>query len=90
MNKLHVVSSFIYDNSLHIFGVTESWLLETMPDSFVSIDGYRLFRKDTLGLHPKHGVCMYVKSRISAISIDLDCNNVLCIRLIDYDVYLPV
>ena len=60
LNKLNYVSSILNGFSLDIFGVLETWLLPTTPDSFVSIFGYGIVRTDTVGNIAKHGVCLFI------------------------------
>ena len=88
VSKINFVCSFVNQHDLHIFGITESWLLKSMPDSFVSLPGFKLFRSDTPGNHPKHGVCLYVKKNISVVEVAVDCHNVLCLKLLDYEVFI--
>ena len=49
LNKLSFVYDLIVDNDLHIFGITESWLLSSIPDSFVMFDNFSIVRTDTRG-----------------------------------------
>ena len=52
-----------------IICVTETHLLPHIPDSFVSIPDYNLFRHDTSGRTSKHGVCVYIHKCILTDSI---------------------
>ena len=58
-NKLSIVSSFLHEFSLDVFGVAETWFLPSVDNSFVYISGYSFFRRDTDSNVPKHGVCFY-------------------------------
>ena len=43
-----------------VFCVTETWLVPSMENNFVQIDGYKMFRKDRG--QRGGGVCIYVKN----------------------------
>ena len=45
-NKISVVSTFLFEQTLSIFGVAEIWLLASIADSFVDISDYSIVRKD--------------------------------------------
>ena len=60
-NKIHILSDFLFEHRLDIFGAAETWLLPDVPDSFVAIDNYTIVRSDTPGDARKHGMCVYVK-----------------------------
>ena len=46
-NKINLISIFLFEQTLHIFGVAETWLLPSITDSFVDIFEYSIVRKDT-------------------------------------------
>lgn len=87
-NKLGYVSSFVKLRNINVFGVVETWLTSTTPDSFVSINGYQIVRVDTEGTVPKHGVCFYIQDSISFQTVQCDCHNVVIIHLILFSVFL--
>ncbi len=49
--------------------MSEAWLYENTPESYVGIDGYTVFRCDN---GKGAGVCIYVKSTLSPSVINLD------------------
>ena len=55
-----LISTFLYEQTLHVFGVAETWLLPSITDSFVNISDYSIVRKDTSNQVAKHGVCIYI------------------------------
>ena len=70
-----------------IICVTETHLLPLIPDSFVAIPGYVLFRHDTPESKAKHGVCIYVRKCIMTDSLAKPLPNTLSIHLSSFDVY---
>ena len=68
-NKMNILSDFLTEYKLDIFGVAETWLLPDTPVSFVSIYGYYIARSNTPGNVRKHGVCVYIRKHINFISI---------------------
>ena len=90
LNKLSFVYDLIVDNDLHIFGVTESWLLPSIPDSFVIFDNFSIVRTDTRGQFAKHGVCFYIRRDLAYESIDVSCPNVNCVRLVKFNIFFLI
>ena len=60
----------------------------TVPDSFVSINGYYTVRTNTMGIVPKHGVCFYIQDSIPFQTVHCDCQNVVVIHLFSFSMYL--
>ena len=89
-NKVHIIYEFLLDNNLDFFGVAETWLLPDVPDSYVSIDGYRIVRSDTPTDTRKHGVCAYVRNNVHFSELDVTCSNVCAIHLIDFNLYVLI
>ena len=83
MNKL-----FLFEQTLHIFGVAETGLLPSITDSFVDISDYSIVRKGTSIHVVKHGVCIYSRRDIEFEFIIVDCQNVVCIRLFRLGVFV--
>ena len=90
MNKVNLISDFMNEHSLDVFGVAETWLLPDVPDSFVAIINYGIARTDTCGNTRKHGVCVYVHKRINFVYIEANCSNVCVAHLIDFNLYIIV
>ena len=87
INKIPLISDFLENNNIDIFGICESWLLPNIPDSFVNISNFSITHTDSNNQTRKHGVCIYVKSHISHTSINTSCDNVCAIT---YNLYLIV
>jgi hypothetical protein len=66
--KIDEVSMLALNNNLDIFGINETWLDSTIPDSAVNIPGYKIYRKDRN--RQGGGVALYVKSTITAKLIE--------------------
>ena len=41
-NKLNYISNILTDHNVNIFGVTETWLLPSITDVTVTIQGYNI------------------------------------------------
>jgi len=65
-NKIHDIQHILSNNQVHVLGLSETHLDSTVKDSRVSIEGYRLYRKD----RDRHGggVALYVQQNIPAVS----------------------
>ena len=75
---------------LHIFEVTETWLLPFITDSFDDIYDYSIMHKNTFIQVAKHGVCIYVRKDIEFQFIMVDCQNVVFIRLVRIRVFVII
>ena len=86
---------FAKDCNLAVVVVSESWLiLESIPSSFVTTEGYNIIRVDVYGMIRKHGACLYIKNNVKRVEIVVNCPNVAAVHLLDYNlrvmaVYLP-
>ena len=60
--KIDLLSLFILQNEISIFGVTETLLVDKIPSALVNIDSYNFERKDRKA--SGGGVGVYVKSHI--------------------------
>ena len=82
LNKISLVSTFLFEQTLHIFGVSEIWFLPSITDSFVDISNYSILHKDTSCQVAKQGVCIHIRRDIEFEFIMVDCQNVVCVRLV--------
>ena len=64
-HKISEVCDFIYDNSVDVIGLAETWLDDTVADGYVHIPDFTLFRRDCIG-QTGGGVCFYCKSCLAA------------------------
>lgn len=66
-NKLNEFKISILNTNASIILITETWLSNKIPDSFIHLPGYLMFRKDrgTEG----GGVCIYVRSEIAGNNV---------------------
>ena len=60
---------------MDITAVTETWFTKHLTDSCVTIDGYRLVRKDRVN-KKGGGVCFYIKNDITYEECQFDSHNV--------------
>ena len=56
------------DRNIDVLCVSESWLLPDIPDAYVNIPGYKIFRCDS---GRGGGVCIYAKNVLSTNIINL-------------------
>lgn len=69
-------------------GISETWLLSTTPSSFISVPGYYVHRHDVVGDRPKHGVCLYIKSTLKYVIINIHIPNIIVVHLPDFELYI--
>ena len=62
--KMEEIREIIIHHKLHILGVTETWLDQTVSDGEVEIQGQRMFRLDRKG-KAGGGVCIYIHQSLS-------------------------
>ena len=66
----------------HLFGVSESWLKDDVPDQSIQIPNYIAFRRDQNGISGKTGLVVYIHHSLQSIArrrTDLECDEVECI-----------
>ena len=75
--------SVFLDSNIHILGISESWLSYAIPDKLVDINGYTLYRQDTIFLIPGTsqvkkggGICLYIHNNIPGNVCKLDNLNI--------------
>ena len=85
-----MLTNFVIEFNLDILCISETWLLDSVPSSFVNMQGFSIVRTDTLGPTAKHGVCVYIKSGLSFQSVDTPIHNLHCVKLIEFDIYIIV
>ena len=90
VRKLPIVKEFLDQQMLHILGITETHLLQSMPSSFIDIPNYSVVRNDTPGSFPKHGVCIYIHASVKFEQVTTPCHNLLSVYLTDLDVYVII
>ena len=79
-NNKEVVEHFINQKNIKIFGVTETLLLSTTPNSFLQIRGYTFERKDRI--KTRGGIAVYIKGGINYLHRnDLVCDEIEAIWL---------
>jgi predicted ATPase len=70
MNNFKVDELSIYANSqnLHLIGIAETWLNESIDNSEINIDGYTLYRKDRADVKAGRGggVVLYVHNSLNS------------------------
>ena len=61
-------------HKIHILGVTETWLDDTIGDGEVTLPDYRIFRRDRSG-KAGGGVCIYVHHSLSVCLLPIEHPN---------------
>ena len=67
LNKMDYVSIFAKDCNLAVVAVSESWLLESIPSSFATIEEYNIIRGDVYEMIRKHGACLFIRSNLKCV-----------------------
>ena len=83
LGKIDLLSLFILQNEISIFGVTETLLVDKIPSALVNIDSYNFERKDRKASGGCVGV--YVKSHIDYVRrMDIESENIelICLEII--------
>ena len=80
----------MFSNNAHVLGVTETWLIDSIPDAAVSISNYNLYRNDVSGSIHKHGVAIYVHNSYRCLNMNTNIPNVCSVFLPDYKIFIVV
>ena len=89
-NKLFYISNFIDSNKIAALGICETWLNGDTPSSFVALDDFTFFRKDSPSGIRKHGVGLYLRSNIDAIEEDVGAQNILSVHVKSWDLHILI
>ena len=89
-NKTNNVQNLLYDNNIDILGISETWLISDIGDSFVNVGGYEIVRLDNPGPVRKHGVAIYVKSDLKFEVISCSLINLLILYFEMFDIYVVI
>ena len=69
------------DKPFHIFGICESWLVDSVPDTSIRINNYDILRRD-ISSKGSTGILVYIHSNLNFIRrLDLESDFVECIWL---------
>ena len=74
-NKVSHVQLLLKTNDIDILGIGESWLVQSINDSYVEIDHYRIIRKDDPSNLKKHGVAVYIREGIKFVEVSCNLKN---------------
>ena len=84
INKKNELNIMVDDIKPHIVGITESWANNDITDLEFGLEGYVMFRKDTIGRRGRS--VLYIKETIPAYEVQLkeeaDCNEVIWCKLV--------
>ena len=73
-NKIDLINHLVHETEsrMHVLGLSETWLTNNIPDSFINIDGYDIIRLDRSWSHNNSivskkggGVMMYIRDSVS-------------------------
>jgi len=69
VNKKDELELYISEEEPDVIGLTETWAVESIEDSELSIEGYTMFRRDRMiGVKTRGGgVLLYIKNSINAV-----------------------
>ena len=75
---------------MHVLGVTETWLINSIPDAAVSIPNCVFYRNDVSGLVHKHGVGIYVHNSYKCFNMNIKIPNICSVFLPYYKLHIVV
>lgn len=79
-SKLELLTYFIKNHNIKIFGVTETLLNDSLPTSFINISGYTFERRDRVS--QGGGVGAYISNSLNYVRrLDLETYDIECIWL---------
>ena len=67
INKKNELDIMVDEIKPHIIGITESWANNDITDAELGLEGYVMFRKDTMGKRGG-GVLLYIKETIEVVA----------------------
>lgn len=73
MNKIELVRQLLSDGSIDCLCLSETWLQKLIANDLVSVNGYKLLRKDRIT--KGGGICCYVKYKYDSEIIPLHLDN---------------
>ena len=88
--KLGLLANFVSQFKVDVVGITETHLVSHIASSFISIPNYSLFRCDTVGSFPKHGVAAYVHNDIQVDQVSTPYKNVLTFRMTRFNIFVLI
>ena len=87
-NKVPFVDLLLKQYNIDVLGVGETWLVQSIADSYVDINNYRLVRRDSPSNVRKHGIAIYIRQCIKFIEVPCNIDNTVIIKLTEQDVYI--
>ena len=87
-NKINLVNKLLINHNISLAGICETWLTKKVISSVVNIDGYDFIRNDSPNDTSKHGVGIYIYSRIK-LGRTFKCHpNTVGLHLADLNLYV--
>ena len=75
------------DNDVSIISISETWLINSMPSSYVHLEGFKFFRGDVHGTIRKHGSGIFVSNKLISLPIEVNLPNVTVVFLSEIETY---
>ena len=69
VSKLDQIKILLNQGNIDALALSETWLSSNVPDYFLNIDGYKIFRFDRVGI--RGGVALYIRDKYPSIQIVL-------------------
>ena len=89
-NKISFIYDLLRNYNVDILALAETWLVSSIPSSFVDVPGYVVCRRDVGGCVRKHGVCVYLRESLNFAEVESGLENVLVVQLVDLQLYVVV
>ena len=88
INKVVHVRSLLEREKLMVLGITETWLVGSVPGSYVCIPGYNFYRGDVSGDIRKHGSGVYVSCLLRSVQVEVGIPNVSVVSIVGMGVHV--
>ena len=88
VNKLGFISALLQEENVTLLAVCETWLVESVPSSFVDIVGYNFFRCDVTGQIRKHGVGLYLRKEVEGVQVEVGLPNVVVVSVPNWNMHI--
>ena len=88
LNKVSAVYNFLLEFNISVLSVCETWLVSSMPTSYVDVPGFVVFRGDVEGDIRKHGTCLYVSQNLKCVPVEANVPNLVAVYFAELELYV--
>ena len=87
-NKISSVGYLLNANDMDVLCIGETWLTDSVTDSYVEHMDYKIERKDDPSNIAKHGIAIYIKKSLKYEMVLCNSRNALVLKFIDQNFYI--